>query len=111
VEDRVVLRNIVGIDMASVQEAEMRGIDLALNGLQVIAVALDEGDANFVIGQVEDFERRQRRDLCLRPHVDPDDARALDRLIGLGFHLMLEILVRRHTRHVDTVARDVVFQP
>jgi hypothetical protein len=109
VEDRVVLRNIVGIDMASVQEAEMRGIDLALNGLQVIAVALDEGDANFVIGQVEDFERRQRRDLCLRPHVDPDDARALDCLIGLGFHLMLEILVRRHARHVDTVASDVVF--
>jgi hypothetical protein len=65
VEDRVVLGDIVGMDMASVQEAEMRGIDLALNGLQVIAVALDEGDANFVIGQVEYFERWQRRDLRL----------------------------------------------
>ena len=35
VEDRVVLGDIVGIDMAGVQEAEMRGIDLALYGLQV----------------------------------------------------------------------------
>jgi hypothetical protein len=29
VEDRVVLGDIVGMDMAGVQEAEMRGIDLA----------------------------------------------------------------------------------
>src|SRR6185437_6857731 len=48
-EDRVVLGDIVGTDMAGVQEAEMRGIDLAFYGLQVIAAALDEGDANFVI--------------------------------------------------------------
>ena len=32
VEDRVVLDDIVGMDMAGVQEAEMRGIDLALYG-------------------------------------------------------------------------------
>jgi hypothetical protein len=65
VEDRFVLGDIIGMDVAGVQKAEMRGIDLALNRLQVIAVALDEGDANFVIGYVEDFESRQRRDLCL----------------------------------------------
>src|SRR5262245_63582167 len=39
---RLILRQLVGIHMAGVQEAEMRGIDLPLERLQVIAIALDE---------------------------------------------------------------------
>jgi hypothetical protein len=41
-----------------VQEAEMRGVDLTLKRLQVIAVALDEGDTDLVVRDVQDFERR-----------------------------------------------------
>ena len=109
VVDRIILRHVIRVDMAGMQETEMRGIDLALDRLQVIAVAHDEGDADFVIGHVEDFERRQRRRLGARAHIDPDHPGALDRLVGLGPDLLLEILVRRHVRHVDTVACDVEF--
>ena len=45
VADRLVLRHVVRVDMAGMQEAEMRGVDLALERLQVVAVALDEADA------------------------------------------------------------------
>ena len=67
VVDRIVLRHVVGIDVAGVQETEMRGIDLALERLKIIAFALDEGDADFVVGNVKDFEPRQRRRLGARP--------------------------------------------
>ena len=41
--------------------------------------------------------------------MDPDHPGTLDRSIGLGLHLVLEILVRRHARHVHAGAGDVVF--
>ena len=44
VVDRIILAHVVRVDVASVQEAEMRGIDLALECLQIVAFALDEGD-------------------------------------------------------------------
>jgi hypothetical protein len=48
--DRVVLGHVVGIDMAGVQEAEMRSIDVAFQSLQIVAVALDAAHADLVIG-------------------------------------------------------------
>jgi hypothetical protein len=107
VAERLFLRHVVWIDVASVQEAEMRGIDLALERLQVIAAALDEAHTDLVVGNIQDFERRQRRRLGARPHIDPDESGALDRLVGPRLHLVLEVLMRRHARHVDAVARDV----
>jgi hypothetical protein len=53
--------------VAGVQEAEMRGIDLALERLQPVAVALDEADADLVLGNVQDLEGRQRRRLGAEP--------------------------------------------
>src|ERR1700675_1185283 len=41
--------------------------------------------------------------------MDPDYPGTLDDPVGPGLHLVLEILVRRHARHVDAVARDVEF--
>ena len=35
--DRVILRHVVGSDMAGVQEAEMRGVDIAFERLHEIA--------------------------------------------------------------------------
>ena len=92
--------------MPGVQESEMRGVDLALERLQVIAVALDEGHLHLVLGKIENLERRQRRGLRARAHVDPHDAGALHHLVGLGLHLLLEAR-RRQARHVDAVARNV----
>ena len=106
VAHRIVLGEIVRIDMAGVQEAEMRGVDLALERLQVIAVALDEGHLHLVFRNVEDLECRQRRGLRARPHVDPHDTGTLHHLVGLGLHLLLEAR-RRQARHVDAVARNV----
>src|SRR5947199_6051622 len=44
VVNRIILVEIVRIDVAGVQETEMRSIDLALERLQIIAFALDERD-------------------------------------------------------------------
>ena len=90
VPDRLVLRQVVEIDVAGVQEAEMRGVDLALERLQIVAVALDEADVDLVFGNVEDLERRQRRRLGARAHVDPHHAGALDHLVGLAFTFCLK---------------------
>ena len=43
------------------QETEMRGVDLALERLQVIAVALNEADIDLLIRNAEYLKRRQRR--------------------------------------------------
>ena len=45
----------VGIDVAGVQEAEMGGVDVALERLQVIAVALDEERPDLIVGNVAKF--------------------------------------------------------
>ena len=90
------------------QEAEVRGVDLALERLQPVAVALDQADADLSRRHVEDLEARQRRRLRVLAHMDPDEAGALDRAIGLGLHLVLEVLAGGRARHVDAVAGDVV---
>ena len=106
VAHRLVLGQVVGVDVAGVQEAEMRGVDLALERLQVVAIALDEADLDLVLGHVQDLEGRQRRRLSARSHVDPHHAGALDHLVGPRLHLLLEA-GRRQARHVDAIAGDV----
>jgi hypothetical protein len=92
--------------VARVQEAEMRGVDLALQRLQIVAIALDEAHFDLVLGDIEDFERRQRRRLRARSHVDPDDAGALHHLVGLRLHFLLEAR-RWQARHIEAIAGDV----
>ena len=88
----------------------MRGVDVALECLQIIAVALDKRDANLGVGHVEDLERRQRRHLFgALPHIDPHHAGALDRRVGLGADLVLEVLQRLHVRHVKAAAGHLEF--
>ena len=70
--ERLVLGELFGIDMAAVQVAEMRGVDLALDRLQVVAITLDHADVDLAVGCIEDLQRRQRRRLGARPHIDPD---------------------------------------
>ena len=47
--DRVVLRHIVRLDAAHMQEAEVRGVDIAFQGLQPVALALDKADRGFTL--------------------------------------------------------------
>src|ERR1700739_2988221 len=42
VVDGIVFAQLVRLDVAGVQKAEMRGVDIALQRLQIIAVALNE---------------------------------------------------------------------
>jgi hypothetical protein len=46
----VILGQLVGVDVAGMQEAEMRGIDVAFERLQIIAVALDARHADLGFG-------------------------------------------------------------
>ena len=104
---RLVLAQLVDIDMAAVQIAEMRRVDLALDRLQVIAIALDHADVDLGVGRVEDLQRGQGRRLGPCAHIDPDEAGAFDRRIRLRLHLVPELLLRCHVGHVETVAGDV----
>ena len=92
--------------MTAVQMAEMRRVDLALDRLQVVAVALDHADVDLVVRRVEDLQAGSGG-ASARAHVDPDQPGALDRAVGIGPHLLLEVLFRRHARHVDALSRYV----
>src|SRR5258708_30433538 len=87
----------------------MRGMGVGGERRKVMACPLDEGYGVFISGNVKDFKRRQRRRLGARSHITPDHSGALDGRVSPGLHLVLEILVRRHARHVDAVAGDIVF--
>ena len=87
----------------------MRGVEIALDRLQPVAAALHEAVLDLVLRQERGFERRQVRRALALAHIDPDEAVLLGGEIGLGAHLVLEILVRRHVGHLETVAIDVVF--
>ena len=87
----------------------MRGVDIALQRLQIIAVALNEECPDLAVGNVQNLESRQRRRFGARPHIDPDQPGAFDRPVRLGADLVLEVLMRRHVRHVEAVAGHVEF--
>jgi hypothetical protein len=108
VAQRFVFGDIIDIDMAGMQEAEMRGVDLAFERLQIVAVALNETHADLTIRNIQDFERRQRRRFGARPHIDPDDAGALNHPIGFRLDLLFEIR-RRHAWHIEAIASNIEF--
>src|SRR5579859_1615160 len=87
----------------------MRGVDIALQRLQIIAVALYEGRSDLGVGNAQNLECRQRRRLRPRSHIDPHEPGTLDRAVRFGADLVLEILMRRHIGHVDTSAGRIEF--
>ena len=90
VEDRIVVGEVVRIDMAGMQKSEMRGVDVAFERLQIIAMALDEEHADLVVGNAQDLEARQRRRFGARSHIDPHHAGAFDHAVRLGPTLCLK---------------------
>jgi len=98
---------LLGLVRADMQEAEVRGVDVAFEPLQPIAVALDAEQIALAVAEQHRLEHRQLRRLRPRAHVSPDQAVALDSGIGLGLDLLRKGLVLRHVRHVEAVAFDI----
>ena len=86
------------------QEAEMRGVDVALEPLQPVAGALGQHRLQFAFIQQGGFDHRHWRRFGAGAHVDPDQAGAFGDAVGLGFYLLPEVLVGRQVGHVDAVA-------
>ena len=70
------------------QPTEMRGVDVAFQRLQPVALALGESDGELALRQQRRLDLRHRRRLLALAHVDPDHAGALGHLVGLGVHLL-----------------------
>src|ERR1700751_4532196 len=67
---RMVGVNVPQLDLAGVQKAEMRGVDVAFERLQPIALALRAIDVSLVGRQYGRFERRQRWRYRALAHID-----------------------------------------
>ena len=101
---------VLRLDPAHVQEAEMRGIDIAFERLQVIALALHhELIALALVLDHHRFEHRQRGRFLAFAHIGPDQAVALDRRIGLRRDPVGKGLVLGHIGHVQAVTGHVEF--
>ena len=96
--------DVGGFEAADMQKAEMRRVDFALEALQPVALPLNHADRDFVLGQEHRFVGRRRRSLGARAHIGPDEPGVLERPVRLGLDLRAEFLVRRHVRHVQTIA-------
>ena len=62
-----------------------------------------------VLRQQRGLDFGQRRRFGARAHIDPDHAGPFGHLVGLGLHLLLEVLFRRQVRHVEAVAVGIEF--
>src|SRR5207247_706488 len=96
---------VLGPHMARVEEAEVDGVDVALDRLHEVAV-LDELARSAALFEVRPDVGQGRRRLPWS-HVGPDDAVALDTGIRFCLDLCLEIALGRLRRHIDALARDV----
>src|SRR5260370_17572687 len=85
----------------------MRGVDVAFERLQPIALALRAIDVGLVGRQYGRFERRQRRRYRALAHIDVNHAAALRHLVGFGLDLGQGFLVDGQVRHFEAVARRV----
>ena len=99
--------DVLDLDLAGVQKAEMRRVDVALQGLQPIALAHDASDVDFLGRTARSLDSRQwRRHLALA-HIDIDDPATLRHLIGFRFDFVTDVLVLRRIRHIEAVAGSV----
>lgn len=102
----MVVVEVLGLEHPHVQETHVRGVDVALQRLQPVALPLQAPD--LVAGDQVGLDVGQGRGRFLLPaHVHPHQAVAFGRAIGLGMHLVLEFLARRHVGHVHAVPSHV----
>src|SRR5487761_2053411 len=89
------------------QEVQMRGVQLALEILQVIAHLHALVRDEMVLRQERPLEMRKWRNLVLWPHVHPDDSAGLVGLVSDCLQVILERARRWLRGLIDTVAVDV----
>jgi hypothetical protein len=98
-----------GVCRAEMQNADMRGVEIALDRLEPIAMPLHEAQLDEIRGREAGIEGRQRGRLGRIAHIDPDHAVALRRQIGLGADPVLELLALGQIGLIDAIAVDIVF--
>ena len=104
----VVRVHLRGIDAPGVQKAQMRGVDVAFERLQPIALAVGQGDVSIVrIGGDRGLDLRKRRRLGALAHVDEHHAAALGGLVGLGLHAGGIFVLVRQIGLIEAIAVDV----
>ena len=90
------VRGVAGVVVQGVvQVGVVRRVDVALDGLHVVAVERVLGHGRVAVRVVEPVEAGRRRRLVARPHVDPDQVAALDRRVSRDAHLVLELVALR----------------
>src|SRR5947209_4283898 len=89
----------------------MDTVDVPFEGLRPVALThVFEGLSLRPLESIQvPFDFGQRRRALLRAHVEPDDAIALLRRIGLDLDLVLEVRLLALPRHVDAGAAAVEF--
>src|SRR5205814_1477691 len=86
-----------------------RGVDAALQRLQVVTLLNDLGDMPAAFRNLGPGEFRRRRHLVDRAEISPHDATELDRRIGGDVDAVLELVLRGLVELIDAVAFDVEF--
>ena len=85
----------------------MRGVEVALGGLQPVALEPELGRRRCSRRDVAVIELRERRLPVLRAHVGEDDATGLAAGVGGDLDLVPERVAFGRVRHVDALAVDV----
>jgi hypothetical protein len=98
---------ILAMRQATVQETEVRCVDLALQGLEIIALPLHAPDAPLFVIQTKRLEAGKLRRGVPRPRIDPDESRLFPNAVRLCLDAVMRGQRTRQVRRVDTVAFDV----
>ena len=112
IDDEIAPAIVLGLRRAcraEMQNADMRGVEIALDRLEPIAMPLHEADVLALARLEAGLEQRQARRLGRIAHIDPDHAVALRRQIGLGADPVLELLALGQIGLIDAIAVDIVF--
>ena len=95
---------ILALHHATVQETEVRRVDLALHGLEIIGLPLKAPDAQLFVVQRKRLKARKLGRGLPRPHIDPDESRSFPNAVGLRLDAVVRGQRTRQVRRVVTVA-------
>src|SRR5262249_1714815 len=90
------------------KETQMRGVDVAFERLQPIALAVGQRDVSVIgVGRRGGFDLREGRRLGVLAHVDEYHAAALRGLVGLGLHAGRILILVRQIGLIEAIALNV----
>src|SRR5215468_8128637 len=87
----------------------MRGVDVAFQRLQPVALPLPRPQLSLLRWAQHRFEHRQRRRYLALAHVNKDEPVALDDAVRLGPDLLAEVMFGRNIGHVEAIAFGIEF--